>query len=365
MPDIIMSVDEVKSFMTKTFLKVGVPKNDIDIIVDVLISSDLRGIQSHGIGRLKYYLNFIEAGVQKTVTHVEIINESPGTALIDGHCGMGHVIAYRAMELAIDKAAVTGISAVAVRNSTHFGIAGYYPQMAIKRNMASFTFTNARPAVVPTFGCKPMFGTNPIAFGVPTDEKCPFILDMATPITQRGKIEVMARQGKSVPEGWAIDSEGNYVSDANALLEMFLQTSAALLPLGGAGELMAGYKGYGLALMVEILSAAFSGGPFLYGVSGVDETGRKIPTRLGHFFIVIDIAKFIDIDTFKKITGDIVRSMRNSDKLPGQNRIYTAGEKEFEMEQRIPSGGIPVGDNLQRELKEIQKKYDIKQELPF
>jgi LDH2 family malate/lactate/ureidoglycolate dehydrogenase len=365
MPDVIMSIDDLKSFISRTFISVGVPKEDTDIVVDVLISSDLRGIESHGIGRLKYYLNFIEAGVQKTVTRFEIVKESPGTALIDGHCGMGHVIAYRAMQIAIDKAAITGVAAVAVRNSSHFGIAGYYPKMALKRDMACFAFTNARPAVVPTFGSKPMFGTNPIAFGVPTDEECPFILDMATPITQRGKIEVMAREEKPVPSGWAIDREGNAVTDANALLEMFLQKSAALLPLGGAGELLAGYKGYGLALMVEILSSAFSGGPFSYGVSGVGKNGQKVPTRLGHFFIVIDISKFIDIDEFKKITGGIVRTMRESDRLPGQDRIYTSGEKEFELEQRIPAAGVPINENLQIELKEMQKKYGIEQELPF
>ena len=285
--------------------------------------------------------------------------------MVDGHNGMGHVIAYKAMKLAIEKAKRVGIAAVAVRNSTHFGICGYYPLMAIKQDMAGFAFTNARPATSPTFGKDPMFGTNPIAFGVPTDEECPFLLDMATSISQRGKIEVLEREGKSIPEGWAIDTLGNYVSDPAALLQMFGKKAASLLPLGGAGEELAGYKGYGLAIMVELLSATFSGGPFCWGVSGVDKNGNQVPTRLGHFFMAINISHFVDIDTFKKSTGDLVRTLRASGKLPGQDRIYTAGEKEFDKEQKIPQTGVPINDTLQQTMKEIKKKYGIDVELPF
>lgn len=360
-----VDVSTIKSFIKHTFLKVGVPESDVDIVVDVLISSDLRGIESHGIGRLKYYLDFIKAGVQNPVTQFEIINESPGTAVIDGHFGMGHVIAYKAMKLAIQKAKSVGIAAVAVRNSSHFGICGYYPLMAIKEDMAGFTVTNARPSISPTFGKDPMFGTNPIAFGVPTDEECPFLLDMATSITQRGKIEILDREGKSTPEGWAIDTEGNFVTDPTALLQMFGKKAASLLPLGGAGEELAGYKGYGLAMLVELLSAAFSGGPFCWGVSGVDESGNKVPTRLGHFFIAISISHFVDIATFKKIAGDMVRTLKASGKLPGQNRVYTAGEKEFDNEQEIPRTGIPINETLQKTMKEIKEEYGIEVEFPF
>lgn len=365
MERVFLDVSILKSFIKQAFLKVGVPESDVEIIVDVLISSDLRGIESHGIGRLKYYLDFIKAGVQKTVTQFEIIKETPGTALIDGHFGMGHLISFKAMKLAIDKAKTIGIAAVAVRNSTHLGICGYYPLMAIKEDMAGLTFSNARPSVSPTFGKYPMLGTNPIAFGVPTDEECPFLLDMATSISQRGKIEILHREGKPIPEGWAVDTKGQYVTDPTALLQMFGKKAASLLPLGGPSEELAGYKGYGLAAMVEILSSAFSGGPFGWGLSGFDDSGKKVANKLGHFFVAINISHFIEVETFKKIAGDIVRSLRSSGKLTGHNRIYTAGEKEFEKEQEIPRTGVPINEALQKTMMEIKEELGIDVELPF
>lgn len=365
MANVFLPVEILKSFMRQAFLKLEIPEPDTDIIVDVLISSDLRGIESHGIGRLKMYVDFIKGGVRFPVTNFEIVAESPGTALVDGHFGMGHVISYRAMKLAIEKARNVGIAAVSVRNSTHFGIAGYYPLMAVKENMAGFAVTNARPSIAPTFGRDPMLGTNPIAFGVPTDEDCPFLLDMATSIVQRGKIEVLEREGKAVHDGWAIDVNGRNVSDAKSLLSMFGKKAASLLPLGGLGEDFAGYKGYGLGMLVEILSAAFSGGPFCWGVNGFDESGKKVPNRLGHFFLAIDISKFIELKVFKKITGDLVRAMRSSHKLPGQQRIYTAGEKEFENEARIQVTGVPINASLQRTMKELQTELGISVALPF
>ena len=365
MPEIIIAVDHLKTFMYETLLAAGVPAADADIVVEILIASDLRGIESHGIGRLKMYIDRILDGRQKAVTNFEILKESPGTALIDGHHGMGHVIAYKAMNLAIQKAGKVGIAAVAVRNGTHFGITGYYPMMAIRRGMAGLAFTNARPTISPTFGNEPLLGTNPIAFGVPSDEECPFLLDMATSISQRGKIEVAERKGKILPEGIAMDTNGNYVSDPVTLLKMFGQKAASLLPLGGAGEELAGYKGYGLAVMVEILSSAFSGGPFGWGLVGFDPDGNKIPFQLGHFFMAIDVAKFIDPEQFKKITGNILRSMRESAKLPGQSRIYTAGEKEFENEKRILREGVPINESLQQEMKTLQRNLKLKIALPF
>ncbi len=365
MSDVIISVDNLKTFMKESLLKAGVPNDDADIVVDVLISSDLRGIESHGIGRLQMYLNFIKDGVQTPVTKYEILKETPGTALIDAKFGMGHVVSYHAMKLAIEKAKKTGIAAVSVRNSTHFGICGYYPLMAIKENMAGFAVTNARPSIAPTFSNDPMFGTNPIAFGVPTDEPCPFLLDMATSITQRGKVEVYDRIGKTMPEGWAMDRDGNYVTDPTKLLGMFASKAASLLPLGGAGEDLSGYKGYGLAMMVEILSSAFSGGPFCWGLSGFDENGKKVPNKLGHFFMAINISSFIDIDEFKTITGNMAREMRKCTKLPGIERIYTAGEKEYDKEQEIPEKGVKINDTLQKTMKTIKADYGLSTPIPF
>ena len=211
---------------------VGVPRQDAAIVSDCLLTANLSGIDSHGVGRLKYYYDRIQRGQHQTETHFEIVKETETTALIDGNHGTGHVIAYRAMKLAMDKARRYGMGSVAVRNSTHFGIAGYYPLMAAKSGMLGLAVTNARPSIAPTFGTEPMLGTNPIAFAVPTDMPYPFCLDMATSICQRGKIEVADRAEKPVPEGWVIDDKAQPMTDAPAILEGLSSATAALLPLG-------------------------------------------------------------------------------------------------------------------------------------
>ncbi|MBN1671635.1 MAG: Ldh family oxidoreductase [Kiritimatiellae bacterium] len=343
-------VDLLKRFMVDVFLGLGVPAEDAAVCRDVLIASDLRGIESHGVGRLKMYFDRIRAGIQKPVTGFEIVKETPSTAVVDGHHGMGHVIGVRSMRMAIEKARAVGFGSVAVRNSTHYGIAGYYPLMAIAENMIGFSTTNARPSVPPTFGVEPMLGTNPIAFGAPTDEPCPFLIDCATSITQRGKIELLDRAEKPTPEGWAVDGEGRPHTDTKVLLDDLVSGSASLLALGGAGERLGGHKGYGIATAFEILSASLQGGSYLQDLRGYDEAGNRIPYKLGHFFLAIDIGHFVPIDAFKKTTGDIIRRLRASRKAPGETRIWTAGEKEYEMERRRAREGVPANPNLQKNI---------------
>lgn len=345
--------------MMDVFRGLGVPEEDARICTDVLIASDLRGIESHGIGRLKYYYDRITAGIQFTKTEIEIIKETETTALLDGHHGMGQVIAYRAMRLAMGKARQYGLGAVAVRNSTHFGIAGYYPLMAAREGMMGLTVTNARPAIAPTFGSEPMLGTNPIAFAAPSDMDFPFCFDGATSICQRGKIEVAARVGKPVPEGWVIDAEGNPATDAAKILEDLGRDQAALLPLGGAGELFAGYKGYDLATMVEILSASLCGGVFMKDLLGFAPDGSRRPHMLGHFFLAIDIEHFLPLEVSKRITGDIMRALQASRKAVGHDRIYVAGEKEHEMEAIVRQQGVPVNESLRRELQVMRDALHI------
>jgi L-2-hydroxycarboxylate dehydrogenase (NAD+) len=352
-------VKVIYSFMLDVFQGLGVPEDDARICADVLIASDLRGIESHGVGRLKYYYDRVKAGVQSTKTDLEIVKETETTALVDGHHGMGHVIAYRSMRLAMDKAKRYGLGAVAVRDSTHFGIAGYYPLMAAQEGMLGFTVTNARPAIAPTLGTEPMLGTNPIAFAAPSDLPYPFCFDAATSITQRGKIEVAARAEKPVPEGWVIDAEGNPATDPAQILADLGEATAALLPLGGAGELFAGYKGYDLAAMVEILSASLCGGMFMKDLLGFAEDGSRRPYMLGHFFLAVDIEHFIPLDASRRITGQIMRTLQNSRKAPGQDRIYVAGEKEYEKEKVIRQQGVPVNHNLRRELEIMRDELGI------
>ena len=352
-------VPVIEAFMIDTFRALGVPDDDARICAAVLIASDLRGIESHGIGRLKYYYDRIKAGVQFTHTEMEIVKETETTALVDGHHGMGHVIAYRSMRLAMDKARRYGTGAVAVRNSTHFGIAGYYPLMAAQEGMLGFTVTNARPSIAPTFSTEPMLGTNPIAFAAPSDVDYPFCFDGATSITQRGKIEVAARAEKPIPAGWVIDAEGDLVTDPHKILADLDKGTAALLPLGGAGEEMAGYKGYDLATMVEILSASLCGGMFMKDLLGFAEDGSRRPYMLGHFFLAIDVEHFIPLEVSRRITGQIMRTLQDAHKAPGEERIYVAGEKEYEKEKEVRQQGIPVNPNLRQELQTVRNELHI------
>lgn len=355
----------LENFMKDVFIRLGVPEEDAEIIADVLITSDLRGIDSHGIQRCKMYYDRIREGIYNPKTEIEIVNDNMATATIDGKCGMGHVIAYKAMKLAIEKAKKYGLGAVAVRNSTHFGIAGYYSLMAIKEGMIGFVTTNTRPTVPPTFGIEPMLGTNPLTYGAPTDESFPFLLDCATSIIQRGKVEVFNRLHKPLPNGLIISDNGNSKTDPGVILNKLINRSAALLPLGGRGEHTSGYKGYGYATFAEILSSALQDGIYLKDTAGINENGQK-RLKVGHFFLAINIQNFIPIDRFKEITGNIMRELRNSKKVPGKERIYTAGEKEHYNEVERRKTGIPLNKSLQKDIKTMQKELSLnKYAFPF
>jgi len=362
MPNIICyeSFERLEHFMYLAFKAVKVPDNDAKICANVLIESDKRGIDSHGIGRFKpIYIDRIKAGIQNPVTKFEIVRSTPTTAVVDGHDGMGHVIAVKSMEIAIEKAKVFGMGMVAVRNSTHYGIAGYYPIMAAKENMICFTGTNARPSIAPTFGVENMLGTNPLTIGFPTDEEFPFIIDCATSITQRGKIEHYARVGNELPYGWVMDQEGNAVTNAETSLTGLTSGTCALAPLGGIGEELAGYKGYSYATVVEVLSSALQAGKFLKALNGRDKNGNAAPYHLGHFFIAIDINAFIEPDEFKHTAGEILRALRGSKKAHGAERIYTAGEKEYLAYLERIKTGVPINRKVKEDLIIIRNEYNI------
>ena len=293
------------------------------------------------------------------------MKEGPTTAVVDGHNGMGQVIAKKSMEMAIQKAREYGMGMVVAKNSTHYGIAGYYTLMAANAGMIGMTGTNARPSVAPTFGVENMLGTNPITFTMPSDEEFPFFLDCATSIVQRGKIEYYERAEQEVPAGCVISSDGKILTDPQQILKAFKTGQAALVPLGGIGEETAGYKGYGYATVVEIMSAALQGGKFLKMLSGF-ENGKAVPINLGHFFIAINIASFIDLESFKKTTGDILRALRASKKAPGAERIYTAGEKEYLTMLERKDKGAPINENLQKQILSVQKELNLNQyQFPF
>lgn len=350
----------LEAFMGDALVAAGVSKDDARIIGEVLLESDRRGIDSHGIGRLKpIYIDRIRDGILDPITTLEVIRERKTTAVLDGHNGMGHVVSKRAMEMAIEKAKAHGLGMVAVRNSTHYGIAGYYATMATQAGMIGITGTNARPSIAPTFGVENMLGTNPLTIGIPTDEPFPFVLDCATSITQRGKIEHYERMGKELPPGWVIDAQGNTSTDAAQVLTALTKGQAALTPLGGIGEDGGGYKGYGYATVVEILSAALQDGAYLKQLNGFDEVGKKIPYPLGHFFMAIAVEEFIDLDRFQAITGDILRQLRASRKAPGCDYIFTPGEKEHLIWQLRQRKGCPVPLALQKDMNVLREWYGL------
>lgn len=358
--------DLIGSFMIDAFKAVGVPEEDAKICADVLMESDRRGIESHGCNRFKpIYIDRINAGIQKPITEYEVLKETPTTLVVDAHDGMGMVASHRMMETLIEKAQVYGLAMGAIRNSTHYGIAGYWTTMATKQGMIGITGTNARPSIAPTFGVENMLGTNPLTVGFPTDEEFPFCIDCATSITQRGKIEYYARSGKDTPAGMVIGRDGSAMTNSDEILTALTTGEAALAPLGGIGEELAGYKGYGYATVVEILSAALASGSYLKALSGMSETGEKQPYHLGHFFMVINPAAFLGKEEFKKTAGDILRKLRASEKAPGEDRIYTAGEKEYLVWLERKDKGVPVGEAVQKELIEIRDRYDLDYRFPF
>ena len=347
----IVDWETITNFVIDAFVGYGIPREDAKICADVLLESDKRGIESHGVNRFKpIYLDRIKDGIQQPVTNFEIVKETPTTVVIDGHDGMGQVIGHRAMSMAIEKAKEYGMGMAVVRNSCHYGIAGYYTSMATKAGCIGITGTNARPSVAPTFGVEGMFGTNPLTIGIPTDEDFDFNLDCASSITQNGKVEYYERIGEEVHAGTIIGLDGAPVEgDAGQALKMIRSGTAALTTLGGIGEALGGYKGYGYAMAVELLSAVLQDGNYGKALDGKDSEGNKIPYRLGHFFIAIDTDHFLGEELCRKKAGDIIRAVRASKKAPGQERIYTAGEKEH-MIRLSRKDGVPINESVQKEI---------------
>ncbi|MBR6222861.1 MAG: Ldh family oxidoreductase [Lachnospiraceae bacterium] len=358
--------EQMNAFMIDAFKGYGVPEEDARICADVLLESDRRGIESHGCNRFKpIYIDRIVKGTLLPVTDIEIVKETPTTVVMDAHDGMGMVASHKMMTMLIEKAKKYGMAGGAIRNSTHYGIAGYWTSMASKEGMVGISGTNARPSIAPTFGVENMLGTNPLTFSLPTDEEFPFCLDCATSIVQRGKIEYYAREGKPTPKGMVVSENGEPMTDSEEILKALVDGTAALAPLGGIGDELCGYKGYGYATVVEILSAALSGGQFMKALTGVNSEGKPSMYHLGHFFFVVDPDAFMGREEFKKIAGDICRALRASKKAPGESRIYTAGEKEYETWLFRKDKGVPVGEAVQKDIITVRDALGLQYRFDF
>ena len=351
------AADALHQFCNEAFTKLGVPDEEARITADVLIYADLRGIDSHGIAHLKRYVNSIRTGGYATQRQIAVVHQTPSTALVDGGGGLGYPTAVKAMDIAIDKALAVGSACVAARNSHHYGAAGYYASMALEHDMIGFSITNAGPAVVPTFGVQVQFGTNPIALAVPADKEPHFVLDMATSVKATGKVEILIREGKEAPAGWFVHADGSTGGDPQEFLETLIEKRlGGHLPLGGQGEVNSGYKGYGLGLGIELLAPVLAGGmasPFMQIGPGQHEP------VISHFFGAIRVDAFRPAAEFKAEVDRVLASVKASRKAPGQERIWVAGEDQYETQQERSQFGIPLHPRVVDELNQLATELEI------
>ncbi|MBN1483269.1 MAG: Ldh family oxidoreductase [Chloroflexia bacterium] len=346
---------------TRVFVALNVPEEDARTTADVLVAADLRGVDSHGVARLRRYVKGIRDGVMLPRPEIRLVHETPATALIDGGAGLGQPVGVRAMRLAIEKAQGVGAGFVTVRNSNHYGIAGYYSMMALEEgNLIGLSMTNAAVLVSPTFGRDAMLGTNPISVAMPAGKERAFVLDMATSTVPRGKLEVYHRLEKDIPLGWATDEQGIPTTDPGRVLENFkTRAGGGLLPLGGAGELLGGHKGYGLALLVDLLCGVLPGAGYANTIYPKTAEGKPLPANVGHFFGALRIDGFRPVDEVEATMDDIIQRLKNTPKAAGEERIYIHGEKEFEQAAERQAEGIPLVRKVYDDIRAIADEVGV------
>ncbi|SCJ65825.1 Ureidoglycolate dehydrogenase [uncultured Clostridium sp.] len=335
-------------FCRDLFPKYGFTKEQSEQVTDVLLRADLYGIESHGLQRLVRYHQEIGFGMVDTQAQPEVVFETPVSAVIDAHKMMGQLAGRFGMEKAIEKAKTTGIGMVVVRNSNHYGIAGYYTKMAADADMIGVCMTNTEAIMVPTFGRKAMLGTDPIAVSMPADPT-PFLFDAATTVVPRGKLEVYNKKEQSLPNGWALDADGLGCTDASEVLHNIIhRLGGGILPLGGEGELNSGYKGYGFGMICELCTGILAGGPTANHMTSVGDHADT-----SHCFWAIDYGIFGDKAQIKSRFSTYLEELRSSPKAKGQDRIYIHGEKELESMGKKQTEGLPVNDKTLSEMRRI------------
>lgn len=354
MSNIVLPYEKLVLFCNEIFSHYGFNAEESKIITDVLLQADLYGIESHGIQRLIRYHQEIKRGMVAIDAKPKTIFETPISSVIDADCAMGQIVAVQAMKTAIEKAQKSGIGMVAVRNSNHFGIAGYYSKMAVSSDLIGICMTNTEAIMVPTFGKQPMLGTDPISVAMPA-EPIPLLFDAATTVVPRGKLEVYHKKGESLPDGWALDENGVVSEDPNLVLQNIIhKRNGGILPLGGAGELHAGYKGYGFALVCELFTGILSGG---LTANHISSSGSY--AGICHWFCAADYGMFGEKEVIRKNFSNYLQELRNSEKAVGQTRIFIAGEKEYEAQEHKKAEGIPVNEKTFQEMYSIAKEFGV------
>jgi len=341
------SYETLERLCRDAFTGFGFSSEEAGIITDVLLMSDRYGIESHGMQRMYRYFKSIRKGMIRIDTQPEIIFQTPVSAVVDGHDGMGQLLGHKAMSMAIEKAKTSGIGMVVVRNSNHYGIAGYYAKMACDAGMIGLSCTNTNPITVPTYGRTAMLGTNPIAVAMPA-EPYDFFFDAATSVVTRGKLEVCNKKGQPLHDGWALDGDGLPTNDASCVLgNIASNAGGGIMPLGGGTEETGSHKGYGFAMLCELFSSILSLG------TTSNETGKDGKAGICHGFMAIDPAIFGNAAAIKAHLSSYLEQLRSAPKAQGQSRIYTHGEKEIEAEKRLLAEGIPVNENTMLEIAEL------------
>jgi LDH2 family malate/lactate/ureidoglycolate dehydrogenase len=346
MADIILRPKKGMDFCTEAFMATGVPEPDAKLVAQNLVEAELRGHPSHGMSRLKFYIAKLEHGGFKARPNIKILKDRPSMLLMDSDLSLGAVAGKQAMSICIEKAKKTGVAVASVRNANHFGIAAFYAMMALEHNMIGFTTCNANKLQAVHGGASPLLGTNPIAIAVPAGKRYPLVYDGATSTVASGKMIVADIEGKAIPLGWALDAAGKPTTNPKAGL------TGVLLPLGG-------YKGSGLAVMVDVLSAVLSGAmtsPHVNELRANPEKGQMS----GFFFGAIDIASFDDVDAFKAEIDRLIDELKGSKKMEGVEEIFMPGEIEFRSHEKLSKTGFKIGPGVHNDLMQIKERFNLK-----
>ena len=355
--DQIIGVESLRSLTRSVFKHIGCSDEHAELATEVLLRADLRGIDSHGIARLSGYVRLWEAKRINATPDIRVVHETPSTAVVDGDSGLGLVVGPRAMEIAIEKARVAGTGWVAVRNSNHFGIAGYHAMMALAHDMIGLAMTNASPLVAPTFSTERLLGTNPIAVAIPANKEPAFVADFATTTAANGKLEILQRKGMPAPVGWIQDKDGDSTTNPHAL-----KGGGDLLPLGSDRD-HGSHKGYCLGAWVDIFSAVLSGanyGPWVPPfVAFLEPPSQPVGKGIGHFFGAMRVDAFRPAEEFKMHMDNWIGTFRRATPATGHDRVLIPGDPERATAAERETQGIPVNDKVLADLKDLADRFGL------